>query len=141
MKGYANAGRETCRVADSVVQRNTLWSCAANGQVRLPENTQISDEKLTKYLLAPRKRNDKSNWLAQAGYLLENWSILRDDLKRQVLPNDALLVETTDYGTMYEIRANLRGPNGKTLPVCTIWMVGTADDVARFITMYPDRKR
>jgi len=44
----------------------------------------ISDEKLVKYLLAPRKRNDKSKWLAQAGDTLENWPILKDDIRKQV---------------------------------------------------------
>ena len=107
--------------------------------MKLNQNAEISDEKLTKYLLAPKKRNDKSKWLAQAGYVRENWSILKDHLRRQVLSRNARLVEDTTYGRMYEIRANLRGPNDKVLPVCTIWMVDQATDTARFITMYPDR--
>jgi len=48
-------------------------------------------------------------------------------------------VESTNYGRMYSIRAELKGPNGKTLPVCTIWMVEEATKVAKFITMYPDK--
>jgi hypothetical protein len=56
--------------------------------VRLSKEAVISDEKLAKYLLAPRKRNDKSKWLAQAGYLLETWPLLKDDLRNQVLPRE-----------------------------------------------------
>lgn len=108
--------------------------------MRLPKDALISDEKLTKYILAPKKRNDKSKWLAKAGYAPETWSILKDDLRRQVLPKSASLVETTDYGKMYEIRARLKGPSGHTLSVCTIWMVEKATQTAKFITMYPDRK-
>jgi hypothetical protein len=108
--------------------------------VKLSKDALISDEKLTKYLLAPRKRNDKSMWLAQAGYQLETWSILRHDLIRQILPHDASLVECTPYGEVYEIRGELKGPNGKVLPVCTIWMVESATQATKFITMYPDRK-
>lgn len=108
--------------------------------MRLSQNALISDEKLAKYLLAPRKRNDKSKWLAQAGYLPETWPLLKGDLKSQILPKDASLVESTEYGRMYEIRAKLKGPNGKTLPVCTIWMVEKAAKVTKFITMYPDRR-
>ncbi len=108
--------------------------------MRLPQNTLISDEKLTKYLLAPRRRNDKSKWLARAGYLLRNWSILKDDLRRQVLPKDAHLVEDTDYGRIYEIRANLKGPNGRVVAIRSIWMVEPPPGVAKFITMYPDRE-
>jgi len=107
--------------------------------VRLPKETLISDEKLVKYLLAPRKRDDKSKWLARAGYVLENWSILREDLRSQILPRDAALVESTNYGKMYSIRAELKGPNGKTLRVCTIWMIEEATKVGKFITMYPDK--
>jgi len=37
----------------------------AGKQVRLPKGASISDEKLTKYLLTPRKRHDKSKRLAE----------------------------------------------------------------------------
>ena len=108
--------------------------------MKLPEDALISDEKLTKYLLAPKKRNDKSKWLARAGYVAETWSILKRDLRKQVLPRNASLVERTAYGETYEIRGELQGPNGKTLAVCTIWMVEKAGEATKFITMYPDRK-
>ena len=107
--------------------------------MRLPKDALISDEKLTKYLLAPRRRHDKSKWLAQAGYSPENWPILKEDIKNQILPSEASLVETTEYGTMCEIKAELKGPNGKVLPVYTIWMIESTADVPKFITMYPDR--
>jgi hypothetical protein len=112
----------------------------AGKRVRLPQDALISDEKLVKYLLAPRRRNDKSRWLAQAGYTLENWPILKDDIRKEVLPKDASLIESTNYGKMYEIRARLTGPNGKTLPIRTIWMIETATDTTKFITMYPDKR-
>jgi hypothetical protein len=108
--------------------------------VKLSQGVLISDEKLTKYLLAPRKRNDKSRWLAQAGYHLEAWSILRHDLIKQILPREASLVECTPYGERYEIRGRLKGPNSKTLRVCTIWMIENATGTTKFITMYPDRR-
>ena len=108
--------------------------------MKLPQDALISDEKLTKYLLAPRKRNDKSGWLAQAGYGLETWPILRRDLMQQILPNEASLVEQTEYGKVYEIVGQLKGPNGRVLPVRTIWMIENATKTTKFITMYPDRK-
>jgi hypothetical protein len=109
--------------------------------VRLPQDALISDEKLVKYLLAPKKRNDKSKWLAQAGYTLENWPLLKEDIRQQVLPKSASLIESTDYGKMYEVRARLKGPNGKSLLVRTVWMVEAATNTTKFITMYPDRRR
>lgn len=58
--------------------------------MKLPENTLIAAEKLTKYLLVLRKRNDKSRWLAKVGYTLENWQLLEKDLRTQILSLDAI---------------------------------------------------
>lgn len=109
--------------------------------MKLPDDSQIAYEKLIQYLLALRKRNDKSKWLAQAGYSLENWQVLENDLRNQILSVDATLIENTEYGRMYEIRRNLIGPNGKSLPVCTIWLTETATGSTKLITMYPDKRR
>jgi len=108
--------------------------------MKLPENTLIAAEKLTQYLLVLRKRNDKSRWLAQAGYTLENWQLLEADLRTQILSLDAIPTENTKYGQMYEIRGKLAGPNGRTLVVCTMWMTETATGDTKFITMYPDKE-
>lgn len=61
--------------------------------MKLDENTLISHGKLMQYLLVPRKRNDKSRWLAKAGYPLENWRLLENDLRNQILSLDAILIE------------------------------------------------
>ncbi|MBI4595806.1 MAG: hypothetical protein HY730_05430 [Candidatus Tectomicrobia bacterium] len=108
--------------------------------MKLSKDTVISDEKLTKYLLTPRKRNDKSKWLAQAGYTLKNWQSLKNDLRNLILSKNASLIEGTAYGNMYEIRAGLIGPNGKSLPVCTVWMVEKVTEITKFITMYPAKR-
>ncbi len=71
--------------------------------MKLPQNTLIATEKLTRYLLVQRKYNDKSKWLAQAGYTLANWKTLKKDLTRQILPLEAVPIERTRYGQMYEI--------------------------------------
>ena len=109
--------------------------------MNLPVNSLIAHEKLTKYLLTPRKRNDKSHWLAQAGYLLEDWQILENHLRDQILTCDATLIENTDYGKMFGIRGSLIGPNGKELSVSTIWLTETETGITKFITMYPAKRR
>ena len=109
--------------------------------MKLPENTLIAHEKLTQYLLVLKKRNDKSQWLAQAGYTIENWQLLENDLRAQLLPLDAIPTESTKYGQMYEIRGRLTGPNGKSLSVRTVWMKETATGNTKFITMYPDKRK
>jgi hypothetical protein len=107
--------------------------------MKLPDNTLIAPEKLTQYLLVLKKRNDKSKWLAQAGYTLENSQELENDLRLQILSLEATPTESTLYGQMYEIRGDLTGPNGQTLAVVTIWITETATRVTKFITMYPDK--
>jgi len=109
-------------------------------KMKLPGNTLIVPEKLTNYLLVPRKRNDKSKWLAGAGYTPENWEMLEADLRNQILSENADSVERTEFGQMYEIRGILVGPNGKSLSVLTVWMTDNETGNTRFITMSPDRK-
>ncbi|MEK6682118.1 MAG: DUF6883 domain-containing protein [Nitrospirota bacterium] len=89
--------------------------------------------------MSPRRRNDKSRWLSQAGYTIKNWQLLERDLRRQILSLAAIPTENTRYGQMYKIKGNLTGPNGKILAVCTIWMTETTTGDTKFITMYPKK--
>lgn len=107
--------------------------------MKLPDDTLIAPEKLTQYLLVLKKRNDKSKWLAQAGYTLENWQELERDLRLQILSLEANLTEGTQYGQMFEIRGDLTGPNDRTLAVVTIWMIEATTGITKFITIYPDK--
>ena len=109
--------------------------------MKLTGNILISHEKLIQYLLVPRKRNDKSQWLARAGYTLGNWRLLENDLRNQILSLDVIHIENTQYGQMYEIKGKLTGPNGKSLIVSTIWMTENETGNTKFITMYPDKGR
>ncbi|MCH7733153.1 MAG: hypothetical protein IIB44_11715 [Candidatus Marinimicrobia bacterium] len=109
--------------------------------MKLPENSLINREKLTQYLLVPRKRNDKSQWLAEAGYTLDNCQILETDLRNLILTIDATPTEKTKFGQMFEISGELFGPNGNSLSVITIWMTEIESKTTKFITMYPDKRR
>ena len=60
------------------------------------------------------------------------------DLRAQILNQDAAALETTSYGQLYEIRAPLVGPSGRTLRVRTIWMTEYLSGVTKFITLIPD---
>ncbi|MBC8184808.1 hypothetical protein H8E88_27255 [candidate division KSB1 bacterium] len=109
--------------------------------MQLPLNSLIAQEKIKDYLLTHRIRNDKSKWLAYSGYTLENWQLLENDLRSQMLHRNATLIENTQYGQMYEIKGELKGPNSKILFVCTIWMKEHSSGLTKFITMYPDKRR
>jgi hypothetical protein len=106
--------------------------------VKLPEDSNIAPEKQTRYLLVPQARGDKSAYLALAGSTLDNFTTLLTDLRTQILNQDATALETTSYGQLCEIRAQLFGPSGRTLRVRTIWMTEYLSGATKFITLIPD---
>jgi hypothetical protein len=110
--------------------------------MKLPQNAIIAPAKLNRYLLVWRAVDDKSKFLAQAGYGLDNWQQLEADLRAQILPLDAVLAdEPNRFGVVYEICGELVGPNSRVLSVLTVWMVEYETGVVKFITLYPDRER
>jgi hypothetical protein len=56
-----------------------------------------------------------------------------------LLPLEAKRLEHGEYGTKYEIRGKLKGPNGRTLRVVSIWMTEAAGGKSKFVTLYPDK--
>ncbi len=107
--------------------------------MKLPADTIIAREKLTRYLLVRQARGDKSAFLAQAGYTLENADKLLDDLRTQLLQLDATPLHSTAFGKFYEIRGTLTGPIGVTLNVRSIWMEEKLSGATKFITLVPER--
>ncbi len=109
--------------------------------MKLARDAVIAPAKLTKYLLVWRDADDKSKFLAQAGYGQENWQKLESDLRNQILPLEAVPSdEPNRFGDVYEIRGVLRGVNGVNLAVVTIWMLEYETQQTKFITLYPDKE-
>jgi hypothetical protein len=101
----------------------------------LDQNASIPTAKLTQYLLIPLPRDDKSQFLARAGYSLENWQQLEQDLKEQILLLEAVPTIASKFGQKYEIYGDLTGPNGVTLKVTTVWIVNS--QTTKFVTLIP----
>jgi len=106
--------------------------------MKLPPDSVISERKLTDYLLALRLEDDKSGFLALAGYTLDNWQQLAKDLRQFLEDHEAELLRTTEYGDMYQIKGSLAGPNGRILNVNTIWIRLSKNNETRFVTLIPD---
>ena len=106
----------------------------------LPENAIITREKITDYLLKWQPDNDKSQFLARAGYSLNNWHRLLEDIRTQILPVEAEFMRKTVYGDLFRIQGKLLGPNGVSLKVITIWMTEYASGQTKFITLFPDKE-
>ena len=108
--------------------------------MKLPEELVVPDDKLRRYLLLSREENDKSAFLALAGYTLATWEVLKRDLHEL-----ARFYEVTDslmslYGIKHEVRGSLTGPNGQTLRIVTVWITLEATGETRFVTLFPDRE-
>ena len=118
-----------------------VWSgCSlSQAQMKLPTNTIIARRKVEQYLLKPRLEDDKSGFLALAGYTSENADRLLTDLREQLLPPDAELFDQTEYGPKYRIRGTLTGPSGRVLGVVSIWMKEDATGETKFVTLVPDK--
>lgn len=109
--------------------------------MKLSKDSVIAHEKITGYLLLRRPVGDKSEFLKQAGYTLENWRQLEYDIRQQILSKEAVLVEHTEYGDIFEIRALLSGPNGVSLRIISVWIREAKTGITKFVTLYPDKGR
>lgn len=107
--------------------------------MKIPEDATIPESKFTKYLLVFKQRNDKSKYLAQGGFFLENWQALDAAIQALVKINEAIEKTTDQYGTYYQVRGILQGINQTKLPVITIWIQRKADQKFYFVTLVPDK--
>ena len=108
--------------------------------MKLPADSIVARAKMADYLLKWQPENDKSQFLAQAGYSAARADLLAQDIRSQLLPLDAVFEETTEYGDKYRIAGTLTGPNGRPLRVVSIWMTETASGLSKFITLYPAKE-
>ncbi len=104
----------------------------------IPPDALIREDKLTNYLLAPREADDKSGYLAQAGFSLENPDDLLLAIRNLVADKEAILDRLNRFGEYYRVDGILVGPNGRKLSVTTIWLKDL-DHRMRFVTLKPKK--
>ncbi len=107
--------------------------------MKLAPDAVIARAKVAGYLLEWRPENDKSHFLGSAGYTVAHADQLVEDIRKRLLPLEAMFEDTTEYGTKYRISGALVGPNGRQLRVESIWMVEAASGLTKFITLYPTK--
>jgi hypothetical protein len=111
----------------------------ANTVMRIPSTSIIPPEKLSKYLLVHRPWDDKSRYLAKAGFRLAEPQHLNDAIRSMINQYDAVEDGSNDYGTFYRVVGELAGPAGISLPVVLIWLQWKIDDSFHFVTLKPNR--
>jgi hypothetical protein len=105
--------------------------------VRIPKDAIIPDDKITRYLLVQKARNDKSKFLAKAGFTPENPEKLRAAIQLLVETGEPAEDRSNEYGIFYQVIGELVGVNGVILPVVTIWLQRRIDGKFQFVTLKP----
>ena len=106
--------------------------------MKIPPDADIPREKLTRYLLTPKPKNDKSRFLAQVGLTQDNPDMLEDAVRQLITEQEAVADRHDEYGIYYQVVGDLRGPRG-TLRVVTVWIMQHVEGVYRFVTLKPAR--
>ena len=106
--------------------------------MKLQGSISIPDAKLTQYLLVLRPEDDKSKFLAQAGFTQDNPDQLKQAILNLIQTYEAISDRQDMYGTYYLIEGPLLGPNG-TLLVVTVWVERAKDGIIQFVTLKPKR--
>ena len=109
--------------------------------MRIPQSAVIPREKLTQYLLAPRRRSDKSKFLARGGFTSSNPGDLEAAIRRATASCNAVADGSNEYGTFYRVEAAIGGPNGISLDVILVWIEWNTDGSYHFVTLKPGRSR
>lgn len=109
--------------------------------MRIPADAMIPFEKLTAYLLVAREWDDKSKFLAQAGFTRDNPHLLLAAIRELAATAEAVEDGQNEYGAFLRAEGELAGPNGQSLAVVTIWLRSRADGRTRFVTLKPQREK
>ena len=107
--------------------------------MKLPEDVIIPRDKLTAYLLMPQPKNDKSAFLAQAGFTQENPDALEAAIRRLNRENDSTQDHENEYGRFYRVTGVLYGVTDD-LDVVTVWIYSAIDGSYRFIALKPGKE-
>ena len=105
--------------------------------MRIPEDAIIPNDKITRYLLIQKARNDKSKFLAQAGFTLQNPEVLAAAIHSLIAMSEAVEDRNNEYGVFYKVAGELVGINGVSLSVVTIWLQRQIDEKFQFVTLKP----
>lgn len=109
--------------------------------MRLPhaDEAVIEPQKLHGYLLSATHPigRFKARFFNALGYVAERWQEFDADLRAQHLAQDAELSTSLPAGDLFTIRAILKGRNGQSAVVLSVWFVPAAGGPSRFVTAYP----
>jgi len=107
----------------------------------MPHGAIIPDAKISNYLLKYRDKDDKSKFLAQAGFTQDNPEKLKFAILQLMETVDPIEDITNEYGTFYRIEGELIGVNQRNLSVVTVWLKRKIDNQFQFVTLKPKKEK
>jgi hypothetical protein len=108
--------------------------------MKIPSDAIIASEKITHYLLTPREQDDKSKFLAQAGFTQDNPELLKAAIRQLADLTPAIQDRDNEYGVFYRVTGELTGLNRRNLAVITVWLQRAIDGKFQFITLKPNKE-
>jgi hypothetical protein len=109
--------------------------------VKIPDDAVIPDGKITLYLLVPKARDDKSKFLAQAGFSQNNPDLLKAAI-RELADNVEVIQDIqNEYGIFFLVIGEITGLDNRQLSVTTVWLQRAIDRKFQFITLKPYKEK
>ena len=95
----------------------------------------VDPAKITNYLLVPKDKNDKSRFLNDLGYSLDNWEDLANDICKIINENEAIFQKSSPFGgDLFEVKGQLRN-----FGIVTIWLLLESENTFKFVTLFPNK--
>ncbi len=108
--------------------------------MKVPAGAIIKEDKFTRYLLVKREFDDKSQFLAGAGFNPDNYILLIDQIRMLISREDAVEERSDEYGTFYKVSGSLTGPDNISIKVTTVWLQRKVDGLFQFVTLIPYKR-
>lgn len=99
----------------------------------------ISREKLLKYILSETHSlgRFKAKYFESMGFNMRNVDALEKCLRSIAKTQQVKDTISSKYGTKYVLEGAVETPNGKTVKLCTVWIIEKEQTRPRFVTTYP----
>ena len=103
----------------------------------------VPKAKVVDYLLSPTHRigKNKAAFFLSFDFSREQWTELKEALLLHAREHDISDQEETPFGRRYSIDGTMLAPSGDRLNVRTAWFIDKGDNVPRFVTAHPLKKR
>ena len=95
------------------------------------------------YVLSPSHRigRYKAAFFTRFGFSGEAWEGMAEALRQHAAEHDVTWTEETPFGMRYVVDGIMKASDGRSPAVRTVWFIEAGEDVPRFVTAYPLKRR